>query len=306
MTSFSIFQALPKNRREPETMQTIISRRELFGVFAAGATLLGIGASGAVAAPPDKSGAASTSASASATPATGRGVVADPTKLPPPIRRTHPVHHQIKLEAQEVEAEIEPGGKFSYMTFNGQVPGPMLRVRTGDTVSLTLSNARRTTTWHSIDLHAVYGPGGGADALTVLPGQSKTISFKTAYPGAFIYHCAVPGEMDMHMSRGMFGMIVVEPEDGLPHVDREFYIGQHETYTKQRPGSPPGLREFDDERLLNETATFVIFNGAYNALTAKRFGSMKAKVGETVRVFMGSQIRRCVFCRACPFRRETP
>jgi nitrite reductase (NO-forming) len=121
--------------------------------------------------------------------------------------------------------------------------------------------------------------------LTVLPGETKSITFKTLYPGAFIYHCAVPGEMDVHMARGMYGMIVVEPERGLPRVDREFYIGQNETYTKQVPGTP-GPREFDSERLLNENPTYVIFNGAFNALTGKRFGAMQAKVGETVRVFM--------------------
>ena len=197
----------------------------------------------------------------------------------------HSIHHEITFEGREVDAEIEPGVRFSYMTFNGQVPGPMIRVRQGDTVTLTLRNDRHSTTWHSIDLHAVYGPGGGADPLTVLPGQSKSISFKTMYPGAFTYHCAVPGEMDMHIARGMFGMIVVEPEHGLPHVDREFYLGQNETYTKQMPGTP-GPRDFDSERLLREQATYVILNGAYNALTTKRFGAMKAKVGETVRVFM--------------------
>ncbi len=165
-------------------------------------------------------------------------------------------------------AEIEPGAQFSYMTFNGQVPGPMIRVRQGDTVTFTLSNDRHSKTWHSIDFHAVYGPGGGADPITVLPGQSKTITFKAVYPGAFTYHCAVPGEMDVHIARGMYGMVVVEPEAGLPHVDREFYLGQNETYTKQLPRTP-GLREFDSERLLNENATYVIFNGAFNAITGK-------------------------------------
>jgi nitrite reductase (NO-forming) len=265
-------------------MDSIISRRELLTALGTGAFLLGITASTAISVSSGQSD--NNAASAQGAVPLSRGVVADPANIPPPIKRGHPIHHEITLEAREVEGEIEPGAKFSYMTFNGQVPGPMIRVRRGDSVTLTLRSDHRSTTWHSIDLHAVYGPGGGAEALTILPGQSKTITFKTAYPGAFIYHCAVPGEMDMHISRGMFGMIVVEPEEGLPRVDREFYIGQHETYTKQRPGSPPGKREFDDERLLNETPTYVMFNGAYNALTAKRFGAMKAKVGETVRMFM--------------------
>jgi len=266
-------------------MRSIISRRELFRVLGTGAALVGIGASRAIAASGNESrGMVASSATVAPIPP-GRGVVAEPAHMPPPIKRNHSVHHQISLEGREVEAEIEPGAKFSYMTFNGQVPGPMIRVRQGDTVTLTLRNDRHSATWHSIDLHAVYGPGGGADPLTVLPGESKTINFKTMYPGAFTYHCAVPGEMDVHIARGMFGMIVVEPEQGLPHVDREFYLGQNETYTKQTPGTP-GARDFDSARLLREHATYVIFNGAYNGLTAKRFGAMKAKVGETVRVFM--------------------
>ena len=267
-------------------MTSIISRRELFRVLGAGAALIGIGAGSAIATSGGESSVASSHSVAATAAELDRGVVAEPTRIPPPITgRSRPIHHEVSFDAREVDAEIEPGAKFSYMTFNGQVPGPMIRVRQGDTVALTLRNHRRSSTWHSIDLHAVYGPGGGADPLTVLPGQSKTITFKTMYPGAFTYHCAVPGEMDIHIARGMYGMIVVEPERGLPHVDREFYLGQNETYTKQLPGTP-GPREFDSERLLRESPTYVVFNGAFNAITGKRFGAMKAKVGETVRLFM--------------------
>jgi nitrite reductase (NO-forming) len=266
-------------------MSSFLSRRELFRVLGTGAALFGLGATSAIAASGNESSSMAAPTPAESLVPPHRGVVAEPTHIPAPIKRDHSIHHEVTFEGKEVEAEIEPGAKFSYMTFNGQVPGPMIRVRQGDTVTLTLRNHRHSTTWHSIDLHAVYGPGGGADLLTVLPGQSKTITFKTMYPGAFIYHCAVPGEMDVHISRGMFGMIVVERKQGLPHVDREFYLGQNETYTKQMPGTP-GPRDLDSERLLNEQPTYVIFNGAFNGLTAKRFGAMKAKVGETVRVFM--------------------
>ena len=265
-------------------MTLLISRRELFRVLGTGAALLGISATRAIGASDNDH--SSSAPVISAAPQTNRGVAADPANIPPPIHgRSHSIHHAITLEAREVDAEIEPGAKFSYMTFNGQVPGPMLRVRQGDTITLTLRNDRHSATWHSVDLHAVYGPGGGADPLTVLPGESKTITFKTMYPGAFIYHCGVSGEMDVHIARGMYGMIVVEPEQGLPRVDREFYLGQNETYTKQRPGNP-GPREFDSERLLNENPTYVTFNGGFNAITSKQSGAMKAKVGETVRIFL--------------------
>jgi len=264
-----------------------ITRRQLLSILGAGATLLGIGATDRLAAAEVKSvsGGSEQGGAASSAAKGGRGVVADPNRIPPPIKRDHSIHQEIELEAREVEAEIEPGASFSYMTFNGQVPAPMIRVRQGDTVTLTLHNDRHSATWHSVDLHAVYGPGGGSGPLTALPGQSKSIRFKTMYPGAFIYHCGVPGEMDVHISRGMYGIIVVEPEQGLPHADREFYLGQNETYTKQMPGTS-GPRDFDSERLLREQATYVTFNGAYNGLTAKGFGAMKARVGETVRVFM--------------------
>lgn len=263
---------------------TSISRRELFRMLGTGAALLGISGTRAIAA--SNSNSLSLAIPTSAVQQAKRAIVAEPADIPPPIgERNRAIHHEITLEAREVDGEIEPGASFSYMTFNAQVPGPMIRVRQGDKVTLTLRNDRHSATWHSIDLHAVYGPGGGADPLTVLPGESKTITFKTMYPGAFIYHCGVEGEMDAHIARGMYGMIVVEPQQGLPHVDHEFYLGQNETYTKQLPGTP-GPRDFDSERLLREQATYVVFNGSYNALTAKRFGAMKAKVGETVRVFM--------------------
>jgi len=264
-------------------MTSSISRRQLFRWMGVGAALLGLRVTDSIAASDSK--AVETAATAVARSRLGRGVVADPTQLPPPITRDHALHHKVELEAREGDGEIEPGAKFSHMTFGGQVPGPMIRVRRGDTVTLTLRNGVHSKTWHSIDLHAVYGPGGGADILTVLPGKRKSVSFKTMYPGAFICHCAVPGEMDKHIARGMYGMIVVEPEQGLPRVDREFYLGQNETYTRQIPGAP-GPRDFDSERMLAEQPTYVTFNGAFNALTAKRFGAMKAKVGETARVFM--------------------
>ncbi len=265
-------------------MRSNISRRELLRLLGTGAALFGMDTRRAFAVSETESRGSIASTAAASAHEPSR-VVADPTDIPPPIKRGHPIHHEVALEALEVEGEIEPGAKYDYMTFNGKVPGPMLRVRRGDTVTLTLHNNIRSTTWHSIDLHAVYGPGGGADILKVLPGKAKSVTFKAVFPGAFIYHCAVPGEMDVHIARGMFGMIVVEPEQGLPHVDREFYLGQNETYTKQLPGTP-GPRDFDSDRLLLEQATYVVFNGAYNALTAGRFGAMKAKVGETVRVFM--------------------
>ena len=127
---------------------TLISRRQLLRIVGTGAALLGIGAADAAAAAGNGSvsGGPHRAAPASLTPKSARGVVGVPTKIPPPIERGHRMHHEIALEALEVEAEIEPGAKFDYMTYNGQVPGPMIRVRRGDTVTLTLHNNAHSTT----------------------------------------------------------------------------------------------------------------------------------------------------------------
>ncbi|MEJ2643547.1 MAG: copper-containing nitrite reductase [Gammaproteobacteria bacterium] len=215
----------------------------------------------------------------------GKPVVGDPTALPGPIHRSHSVHHDIKLTVDEHYAEISPGALFRFCTFDGHIPGPMIRVREGDTVSFTLENPTGNLLMHNVDMHAVYGSGGGAPATLVAPGQSKTEHFRAMYPGAFIYHCAVVPNMDMHISSGMYGMILVEPKDGLPRVDREFYLGQNEVYTDKRFGAE-GVHQFDWQRLAAEDPTYVLFNGGAAALTPRRAGAMKAKVGETVRVFM--------------------
>jgi len=222
-------------------------------------------------------------------------VAADPTKIPGPVDWKEPKHHQITLETVEVIAEIEPGVTFSYMTFGGQVPGPMIRVRQGDTIEFTLTNRAGNIMSHSIDLHAVYGPGGGAVATTVSPGQSNGMIFKAMYPGAFIYHCAVPN-LDFHISSGMFGMIVVEPPEGLPAVDHEFYLGRNEVYTDLAAGTK-GHHNFGFEAMQHEDPTYVLLNGEKYALTPDRRGAIKVKVGETARIFFvcGGPNMSCYF-----------
>jgi nitrite reductase (NO-forming) len=214
---------------------------------------------------------------------TSQRVAADPTKLPPPIGRRGPKRVEVKLEVQEVVAEIEPGVAFSYLTFGGQVPGPMIRVRQGDTVHLTLTNPPSNRDVHNVDLHAVYGTGGGAEGMMVVPGQSASIEFRAMFPGAFIYHCAVPA-LDFHISSGMFGMILVEPEGGLPPVDRELYFGQNEIYLKGAAGVK-GLRDFDYDAMRAEDPTYVVLNGEKDAITPGRWGAVKVKRDERVRVF---------------------
>ncbi|MBX6379460.1 MAG: nitrite reductase, copper-containing [Thermoflavifilum aggregans] len=210
-------------------------------------------------------------------------VAADPAKVPPPPDYTGARTHEIHLVAREVLAELKKGVIFRFMTFNGQVPGPMIRVRQGDTIDLYFTSDPKNKYPHNIDFHSVYGTGGGAVALMCGPGQTRHIRFKVMYPGAFIYHCAVP-DLDMHISSGMFGMMVVEPPEGLPPVDREFYIGQHEVYVK------PSVNDhtealFDMDAMMQEIPQYVLFNGAFKGLTSEGYGPMHAKQHERVRIF---------------------
>jgi nitrite reductase (NO-forming) len=274
------------------THQVDLDRRGFMRRVGAGAALVGMGtALPDLAAAAEHRGKRSGVASASvawhdAGPVLQQSdtVAADPTRIPPPITRDHAMHHEIEIEAREVEASLDAGARFTFMTWDGQVPGPMIRVRQDDTMSLTVKSAKENTWPHNLDMHAVYGTGGGAAATMVAPGRSATIRIKLMYPGAFIYHCAVP-TLDEHISRGMFGMILVEPHDGLPKVDREFYLGQHEIYTKQPFGSS-GMLDFSYDGMLGEAPSYVLFNAAVNGYTSGRFGSLQANVGETIRVFM--------------------
>lgn len=210
-------------------------------------------------------------------------IAADPTDIPGPIDRNSSRTVAVDLTTREQVAEVEPGVTYTYMSFEGQIPGPMIRVRRGDTVELTVHNADGNSMPHNIDLHAVRGLGGGAEASLVTPGESATFRFKATYPGAFIYHCAVPN-LDYHISSGMFGMILVEPRDGLPDVDHEFYFGQHELYTTGEVGEE-GHHDFDVEAMAAEDPTYVLMNGEKHAITPDRYGAPAMSVGDTARVF---------------------
>ncbi|MGI9145415.1 MAG: copper-containing nitrite reductase [Chloroflexota bacterium] len=208
--------------------------------------------------------------------------------LPPPqiaaaIERAQPTTVKVDLEARKVTGLINEGVAYDYWTFNGTVPGPMIRVRQGDMVELTLKNAPDSGLTHSIDLHAVLGPGGGAKFTQVPPGESATIRFQAMRPGIYVYHCATP-MVSMHIASGMYGLIVVEPPGGLPRVDHEFYVMQGDFYMQGDRGLL-GLRQFDMTKLLAEQPDYVVFNGRVGALTGD--SALKAKVGESVRLFFG-------------------
>lgn len=214
----------------------------------------------------------------------GESVVRNPSDLPGPVGQREPELVQVKLTTQEVTGLLADGTSYDYYTFDGQIPGPMIRVRVGDTVELTLNNQTSSVLSHNIDLHAVNGPGGGAVYTATAPGESNTFTFKALVPGAFVYHCATPS-VAQHIANGMYGMIVVEPEAGLPEVDREFYVMQGEVYTVQDYGTK-GHLDFDYQAMLDEDPEYFVFNGAANALTTEE-NALQAQVGDTVRIFFG-------------------
>ena len=216
-------------------------------------------------------------------PTTGADVVRDPTELPGPLAIREPEIVRIDLETVEIEGQLADGTTFSYWTFNGKVPGPFFRVRVGDTIEVHLRNLTNSTMAHSVDFHAVTGPGGGAEMSQTPPGQETMFTAKALKPGLYVYHCATP-MVAQHIANGMYGLILVEPAEGLPPVDREYYVMQGEIYTREAFGSTGHLTE-NVQALLNEDPEYLVFNGAVGSLTTQK--PLKANVGETVRIFFG-------------------
>ena len=109
-------------------------------------------------------------------------IAQDPHAIGEPVGKREPKHVTLDLESTEIEGRLSDGSTFKYWTFNNKVPGPFVRVRVGDTVTVSLRNAANSTDIHSIDFHAVTGPGGGAGVTQVEPDESKSFTFK-ARPG---------------------------------------------------------------------------------------------------------------------------
>jgi nitrite reductase (NO-forming) len=210
-------------------------------------------------------------------------IVRAPTDLPAPIGVREPQRIQLDLETIEVTGQLDESASYRYWTFNGQVPGPFVRVRVGDTVEVQLKNADDSAMYHNVDFHAVTGPGGGARATDAAPGERKGFVFKALNPGLYVYHCATP-MVAQHIANGMYGLILVEPAEGLPKVDREFYVMQGELYTEEAFGATGELTESYD-KLLGERPEYYVFNGAVGALANQK--PLQAKVGETIRIYFG-------------------
>ena len=207
-------------------------------------------------------------------------------EVPSPIARNSPATVVVELEAIEKRSDLAEGVQYEFWTFNGSVPGPFIRVRVGDTIEVRFKNNEKNKNAHTIDFHYVTGPGGGAAVLEAKPGQQRVVRFKALNPGLFIYHCAAP-PIPAHIASGLYGLVLVEPEKGMPKVDREFYVFQSEFYTEGEVGEK-GFQAFSSKKGAAETPEYVVFNGRVGSLLPGSGSPLKAKVGETVRIYFGN------------------
>ncbi|MCL6081367.1 copper-containing nitrite reductase [Neisseria meningitidis] len=232
--------------------------------------------------------AASNSQAAAETPSSELpvidAIVTHAPEVPPPTDRDHPAKVRVKMETVEKTMKMDDGVEYHYWTFDGDVPGRMIRVREGDTVEVEFSNNPSSTVPHNVDFHAATGQGGGAAATFTAPGRTSTFSFKALQAGLYIYHCAV-APVGMHIANGMYGLILVEPKEGLPKVDKEFYIVQGDFYTKGKKGAQ-GLQPFDMDKAIAEQPEYVVFNGHVGSIAGDN--ALKAKAGETIRMYVGN------------------
>jgi len=186
----------------------------------------------------------------------------------------------LHLTAKEVNLPIDNKGTMqASWTYEGQVPGPVLRVTEGDRVTITLTNDAANKNSHSIDLHAAR-VDVIKDFESIKPGETKTFTFVANYPGAFYYHCGAD-PMYQHIARGMFGVILVDPKDAkaLPKADREYILVQSEIYNNPD----------DTHSIMKSDWKHVVFNGMafkYDPVHDPAATKMLvAKPGERVRVY---------------------
>jgi nitrite reductase (NO-forming) len=213
-----------------------------------------------------------------------KAVLTEPPNVPPPITRTSPAKVVVELEVEEKVGQLADGVQYTFWTYGGTVPGRFIRVRQNDTVEFWLMNHPNNKLPHNIDLHAVTGPGGGAASTFTAPGHKTRFTFKALNPGLYIYHCAT-APVGMHIANGMYGLIYVQPEKALPKVDHEYYVVQGDFYTDGDYGTK-GLQPFSMKRAIDENPSYVVFNGSVGSLVGDK--ALKAKVGETIRLFVGN------------------
>jgi nitrite reductase (NO-forming) len=211
-------------------------------------------------------------------------VLTSPPNVPPPITRKTPAKVIVELEVVEKEMPISEGVTYTFWTFGGTVPGSFIRIRQGDTVEFHLKNNPNNKMPHNIDLHGVTGPGGGAASSFTAPGHESQFTFKALNQGLYVYHCAT-APVGMHVGNGMYGLIEIDPPEGMTPVDHEYYVMQGDFYTTGKYREK-GHQPFDMEKAIDEKPTYVVFNGAEGSLTGDK--ALGAKTQQTVRLFVGN------------------
>ncbi|HET8905491.1 MAG TPA: multicopper oxidase domain-containing protein [Ktedonobacterales bacterium] len=181
----------------------------------------------------------------------------------------------VKLEVKDSLISIAPGVAYHAWTFGGTVPGPIIRVKQGQTINFTLVNG--TAMAHSIDFHAAETPWN-VNYQAVAAGKSFSFTWKANYPGIFMYHCGTPPVIE-HIANGMYGAIIVDPASGWKPA-HEFVLVQSEFYTRKMPD---GSMSFDYNKAMAVQPDYVTFNGYVNQY---KEAPLTAKLGERVRIFV--------------------
>jgi nitrite reductase (NO-forming) len=185
--------------------------------------------------------------------------------------------HDITLETIEKEMVVAPGFVQKVWTFGGTVPGPVLRVKVGDTVRIHLKNPAGSELPHSVDFHSSMVAHN--DEMTdIQPGEDKVYEWTANYAGVWMYHCGTAPALH-HIANGMYGMVIVEPQEGLPPVDKEFAVVQSEWYL----GPQGEVSSLEKAAAASPAPDFVMFNGVANQY---KDAPIKVETGEQVRVFV--------------------
>ncbi|MEZ4532541.1 MAG: plastocyanin/azurin family copper-binding protein [Thermomicrobiales bacterium] len=216
--------------------------------------------------------------------------------VPPAITRTNQCTFEVALESIEGVCPLDPENGVNTEMWGFRIagddqtlcgsPGPVIRGRVGDMVTIKMTNLASSMHPHNIDFHAVTGQGGGAEGLTANPGDTVSIQARLLYPGAFMYHCAY-GDVPQHIAHGMYGMIIVDPEEPLPAVDHEWSISQSEWYVMEVGAEDQGVARFDRAGLVDEHPRYVTFNGRTDALRGDN--ALQMSVGERARIYFVNQ-----------------
>ena len=183
----------------------------------------------------------------------------------------------VEMVVEEKLATVADGFVQQIWTFNGTMPGPVIRTQVGDTVRVHLINPPEATVSHSVDFHASQ-VAWNDEMRSIAPGEELIYEFTTDYAGVWMYHCGTDPVLH-HIANGMFGMVIVEPEGGLPPMENEFFIVQHEWYL----GPQGEVSSFAKANQAAPAPDFVMFNGA--AFQYKD-NPIEIPTGEEVRLFV--------------------